>query len=69
MFGPIYHAAARVGIAAAQLDQSELHVVAMMINAPTTPEEIAQRETIAIMQAKMAAKREGRSFDVLEVVT
>lgn len=65
MFGSLYHEAAQRGIAAHDLDRSPPHVVAMMLNAPTTAQEVADQESGEVMRAKVAAKREGRVFDVM----
>lgn len=65
MFGPLYHAAALMGIPAAQLDASPPYVVAMMVQAPTTPEEVAAAETAEIMRAKIAARAAGKTVDVM----
>ncbi len=67
MFGGLYHAAAERGIAADALDRSPPYVVAMMLNAPTTAEEVAAQESGEIMRLKVAAKREGRVFDVMSL--
>lgn len=67
MFGPLYHAAAERGIAAAVLDESPPHVVAMMLHAPTTQEEMDQQTNGEVMRAKVAARRAGQTFDVMTV--